>query len=183
MKRDFLKNLGIEDEDIIKKILDENGNDVTKLRTQIATLEDNIKVKDGVIESKKAEIAELKKVDVEALKKDEYERGKAEGSAAVIDFKKQNAIEKALGTYKVKDTDILSKMLDLSKVEFNDKFEITKGLAEQIEPLKESHDYLFENDGTTPAFLGDTKGGPGINDENGAIEKMKSIMGIKNDKK
>lgn len=159
MKRDFLKNLGIEDEDVIKKILDENGNDVTKLKTQIATLEDDIKVKDGVIEAKKSEIDELKKVDVEALKTAEYERGKADGSAEIADFKKQNAIEKALSGYKAKDTSILSKMLDMSKVEFNDNFEIVKGLEEQIKPIQESHDYLFESDKPLPTFSGAVQGG------------------------
>lgn len=165
MKRDFLKNLGIEDEDVIKKILDENGNDVTKLKTQIATLEDDIKVKDGVIETKKTEIEELKKVDVEALKTAEYERGKADGSAEITEFKKQNAIEKALSGYKAKDTSIISKMLDLSKVEFNDKFEIVKGLEEQITPIKESHDYLFETDKPTPQFTDTMKGNEIVTDK------------------
>ena len=45
-----------------------------------------------------------------------------------------------------------SKMLDMDKVKFNDKFEIVEGLEEQINPLKESHDYLFESDKPLPKF-------------------------------
>lgn len=164
MKRDFLKNLGLEDE-VIDKILDENGKDTTALKTQITNLKEEISVKDGVIESKKSKISELEKVDVEALKTAEYERGKAEGSAKITEFKKQNAIEKALSGYKAKDTSIISKMLDLSKVEFNDKFEIVKGLEEQITPIKESHDYLFETDKPTPQFTDTMKGNEIITDK------------------
>lgn len=164
MKRDFLKNLGLEDE-VIDKILDENGKDTTALKTQITNLKEEISVKDGVIESKKSKISELEKVDVEALKTAEYERGKAEVSAEITEFKKQNAIEKALSGYKAKDTSIISKMLDLSKVEFNDKFEIVKGLEEQITPIKESHDYLFETDKPTPQFTGTMKGNEIITDK------------------
>ena len=96
-------------------------------------------------------------MDVEAIKTAEYERGKQEGSKEIEVFKKQNALDKALQGYKAKDTSILSKMLDMEKVKFNDKYEIVEGLKEQIEPLKESHDYLFENDNPLPHFTGNIK--------------------------
>ena len=70
----------------------------------------------------------------------------------------QNALEKALTNYKAKDTDILSKMLDMDKIKFNEKFEIVEGLEEQINPLKESHDYLFDSDKPLPKFSDKTPG-------------------------
>lgn len=163
MKRKFLEDLGLEAE-VIQKIMDENGKDVTALKAKVDDLAEQIAVKETTISEKNNKIAELEKVDVEAIKTAEYERGKQEGSKEIEVFKKQNALDKALQGYKAKDTNILNKMLDMEKVKFNDKFEIVEGLEEQINTLKESHDYLFENDKPLPQFTGDIKQ-PGNNNQ------------------
>ena len=58
MKREFLKNLGIEDKDIIDKILDENSADIGRAKgeletwkTKVTDLENDIKAKNGEIET------------------------------------------------------------------------------------------------------------------------------------
>lgn len=153
MKRKFLEDLGLEAE-VIQKIMDENGKDVTSLKARVDDLTEQISVKDTTISEKNNKIAELEKVDVEAIKTAEYERGKTEGSKEIEVFKKQNALDKALSKYKAKDTSILSKMLDMEKVKYNDKFEIVEGLEEQINSIKESHGYLFDNDKPLPTFTG-----------------------------
>lgn len=156
MKRKFLEDLGLEAE-VIQKIMDENGKDVTSLKAKLDDLTEQIAVKETTITEKNNKIAELEKVDVEAIKKEQFDLGKAEGSKEVEVFKKQNALEKALAKHKAKDTSILSKMLDMEKVKFNDKYEIVEGLEEQINPLKESHNYLFSSDKPLPHFTGDIK--------------------------
>ena len=153
MKRKFLEDLGLET-DTIEKIMAEAGKDVTSLKARVDDLTEQINVKDTTISEKNNKIAELEKVDVEAIKNAEYERGKTE----IEIFKKQNALDKALSKYKAKDTSILSKMLDMEKVKYNDKFEIVEGLEDQINSIKESHDYLFDNDKTLPTFSGPTPG-------------------------
>ena len=45
----------------------------------------------------------------------------------------------------------------MEKVKYNDKFEIVEGLEDQINSIKESHDYLFDNDKPLPTFSGDIK--------------------------
>ena len=156
MKRKFLEDLGLET-DVIEKIMTEAGKDVTSLKARVDDLTEQINVKDTTISEKNNKIAELEKVDIEAIKTAEYERGKTEGSKEIEVFKKQNALDKALSKYKAKDTSILSKMLDMEKVKYNDKFEIVEGLEEQINSIKESHDYLFDNDKPLPTFSGDIK--------------------------
>lgn len=156
MKRKFLEDLGLEG-DAIEKIMAEAGKDVTSLKARVDDLTEQLNVKETTISEKNNKIAELEKVDVEAIKKSEYERGKTEGSKEIEVFKKQNALDKALSKYKAKDTSILSKMLDMEKVKYNDKFEIVEGLEEQINSIKESHDYLFDNDKPLPTFSGDIK--------------------------
>lgn len=178
MKRDFLKGLGLEDE-VINKIMDEAGKEVNGLKTQIANLQDDIKVKDGVIETKNSKIKELENVDVEALKTAEYERGKAEGSAEIEKFKFNTALDNALKGAKVKDNKTISGLLDMEKIKLEN--EQIVGLDEQLKTLKESHDYLFDNDGTTPKFS-DNSPGLGGNDEDGVLGQFKNIMGIKSEK-
>lgn len=163
MKRKFLEDLGLES-DAIEKIMAEAGKEITALKAKVDDLSEQINVKETTIAEKNNKIAELEKVDVEAIKKEQFELGKTEGSKEIEVFKKQNALDKALQGYKAKDTSILSKMLDMEKVKFNDKFEIVEGLEEQINPLKESHDYLFESDKPLPKFTGDIKQ-PGNNNQ------------------
>lgn len=163
MKRKFLEDLGLEG-DAIEKIMAEAGKEITALKAKVDDLSEQINVKETTIAEKNNKIAELEKVDVEAIKEQARQEGRAEGSKEVEVFKKQNALDKALQGYKAKDTSILSKMLDMEKVKFNDKFEIVEGLEEQINPLKESHDYLFESDKPLPKFTGDIKQ-PGNNNQ------------------
>lgn len=156
MKRKFLEDLGLE-ADAIEKIMIESGKDTTALKAKVDDLTEQLNVKDTTISEKNNKIAELEKVDVEAMKTAEYERGKIEGSKEIENFKKQNALDKALQSYKAKDANILSKMLDMEKVKYNDKYEIVEGLEEQINSIKESHDYLFDSDNPLPTFTGDIK--------------------------
>lgn len=158
MKRKFLEELGLEDE-VIGKIMAENGKDITSLKASIDDLNEQINVKDETIKQNKNKIADLEKVDIEALKQEQFEAGKLEGSKEIEVFKKQNALKEAVEKFKAKDADIVIGKLDKDKIEFNDKFEIVKGLEEQITPLKTSHDYLFASEKPTPKF-GDTT--PGI---------------------
>ena len=169
MKRKFLEDLGLEPE-VIQKIMDENGKDVTSLKAKVDDLAEQIAVKEATISERNNKIAELEKVDVEAIKKEQFELGKAEGSKEIEEFKKQNALEKALSNYKAKDTSIINKMLNMEKVKFNDKYEITEGLEEQVKKIQETHDYLFNADKTLPSFSASTPGTE--NNISGEPEKM-----------
>ena len=69
MKRDFLKNLGIEDKDIIDKILDENSADIGRAKGELDTYKTKVTNLENEIETKKNEIATLtqKVGDTDAL--------------------------------------------------------------------------------------------------------------------
>ena len=157
MKRKFLEDLGLEPE-VIQKIMDENGKDVTSLKAKVDDLTEQIAVKETTITEKNNKIAELEKVDVEAIKKEAFEEGKKEGSKDGENFRRDNSLTSYLkDKCKVKDPSLIIPKLDMEKVKFNDKFEIVEGLEEQITPLKESHDYLFSSDKPLPQFTGDIK--------------------------
>lgn len=169
MKRSFLEKLfnDLEMEDsvkknIIDKIMDENGNDITTLKTEIANLKEDISVKDGVIETKNTKIAELEKVDIDAIKKEEYNRGKEEGTKELDNFKKTEALKKSIKG--AKDFDLVKSKLDLEKLKYekDDKGEYTvSGVDEQIKDIKEKYSFLFnEEDGGTIDLGGNHKDEP-----------------------
>lgn len=153
---DLIKSLGITDETEVKKavdkIMDENGNDITPLKTKIATLEEDIEVQKGVVEQKNTKIKELEEVDIDALKTAEYERGKAEGSKEVEEMKFNTALETALKGFKVKDKASIMGHLNMGiigkeKDEKTGEIKIT-GLEEQIKTIQKNEklSYLFESE-------------------------------------
>ena len=136
--RDFLKGLDLDPE-TINTIMAEYGKNFTELKEERDKLKDENK-------SLKAEVEESKKVDIEAIKKEQFDLGKEEGTKEVETFKKSIALKETLKSTKAKDIDLLSKMIDSEKINYEEKdgkFEIT-GLDDQITEIKKSHDYLFE---------------------------------------
>ena len=158
MKRSFLeekfKDLEIDNavkKAIIGSILDENMNDIGLEKTKTESIKNDLKVKEGVIEELNAKIKELDSVDIEKIKEDSFNEGKAEGSKEFDDFKKTSALKSALSGYKAKDVELLQKMLDNEKLEYEEKDGnyIVKGLDDQVNSIKESHSYLFEEEGNS----------------------------------
>ena len=160
MKRKFLEDLGL-DAEVVQKIMDENGKDITSLEAREDDLTEQLNVKETTITEKNNKIAELEKVDVEAIKKEQFELGKAEGSKEIEEFKKKNALNKALKGFKVKDPELIKPKLKLDQIEYEadgDEFKVSKGLEEQVNPLKETYGYVFEDDNPLPSFSGPTPG-------------------------
>lgn len=154
MNRKFLEELlSVVEEDttrknIIDKIMDENGKTLEKQKIDIATLKNELKTKDGVIDNLNKKVEELNEIDVEKIKKEQFDLGKAEGSKEVETFKKNTALNKALENSKAKDISIIKKMLNDENISYkleNDNY-VVEGLDKQIEEIKKSHDYLFNND-------------------------------------
>lgn len=175
---DQIRALGVTDEAEIKKavdaIMDENGKDITPLKTKIANLEEDIQVKDGVIETKNTKIKELEEVDIEEIKRQAREEGKAEGSKEVEDMKFDAALETALKGFKVKDKASIMGHLNMQKIgrekdETTGEIKIT-GLAEQIKPIQENEklSYLFDSEEETPppSFSAKQNNGTGTNPAN-----------------
>lgn len=154
MNRKFLENelSSVEDETLRKKIIDnimdKNGEDIEKHKVEVATLKNEIKTKQGVIDNLNDKIKENENIDIEAIKKEEFEKGKAEGNQEVETFKKNIALKEAIKSTKVKDTDLLLKLISNDKISYQEKdgkYEIG-GLEEQVNELKKTHEYLFEKE-------------------------------------
>lgn len=180
MKRKFLEDLGLEDE-VVNKIMAENGKDLTELKAKVDDLNEQISVKDSTIKQKNDKITELEKVDIEAIKKEQFDLGKAEGSKEVEDFKRQNAIEKVYNEefevdgkkYKVKDKKGLQGYLNNEKIKYeNDQ---VSGLVEQFSEIVKTSPYLFETDSKNPQFADST---PGTNPNKDNENALRQAMGL-----
>lgn len=169
MKTEELRAKGLDD-DQIAYVMAESGKEITTLKTKIATLEDETKVKAGVIEEKNNRIKELESTDIDALKLAEYERGKAEGCAEMEKFKFNATLDNTLKEYKVRDSKAISGLLDMDKIKLEN--DAIVGLDEQIKTLKETHEYLFEADDKAPTFTKNVKPGEATKITREAFEKM-----------
>ena len=180
MKRKFLEDLGLEDE-VVNKIMAENGKDLTDLKVKVDDLTEQINVKDTTIKQKNEKISELEKVDIEKLKKEQFDLGKAEGSKEVESFKRQNAIDKVYEKefevegkkYKVKDKKGLQGYLDNEKIKYEND-EVT-GLVEQFTEIVKTSPYLFESDTKNPQFADKT---PGTNPTKDDVNALRLAMGL-----
>ena len=152
MNKKFLENelSCIEDEDtrktIINNIMNKNGEDIEKHKVEVATLKNDIKTKEGVIDNLNEKIKENESTDIEAIKKEQFDLGKQEGTKEMETFKKTIALKETLKNSKAKDIDLLLKLLDNEKIKYEEKdgkYQVT-GLDDQIAEIKKSHDYLFE---------------------------------------
>lgn len=180
-KEDFVK-LGIEEE-LAKKLeeasleelkgfipkarFDEVNNEKKKLETDLAE-------RNGQLETLKnstGNVDELKK-KIENLQKDNKAKDDAH-AAEIKQLKVDNAVESALLSAKAKNSVAVKALLkDLDKAELLEDGTI-KGLAEQIEALRKSDEYLFEAK-ETKKFKGAEPGESG-NDEGDVIMSKEQL--------
>lgn len=189
MKRSFLENLfkDLETEDSVKKniidsIMTENGNDINAEKTKTLTAQNDLKVKEGLIEELNKKIKENGSVDIEEIKRVAKEEGFAEGSKEVEEFKKTNALRSSIKG--AKDFDLVYSKLDKDKIKYekDDKGEYTvTGIDEQIKDVKEKYSFLFEDDGAQDGDI--NLGGEHNNpSENDSLKQLEEAMGIKTEK-
>lgn len=151
MKREFLKNMELTDEQI-DAIMAENGKDVNSLKEQVNSLsaeKDGLqsqlterdtqlkdlkgKVKDS--DELTAEIEQLQKANKEA--KEKYE-------ADLTAQQKSFLVDKALTSAGARNAKAVSSLLDLDSVEVKDGQLV--GLDDQLKALRDSDGYMFKED-------------------------------------
>lgn len=189
MKRSFLEGLfkDLEAEDSVKKniidsIMTENGNDVNTEKTKILTIQNDLKVKEGLIEELNAKVKEADSVDIEEIKRIAKEEGFTEGVREVEDFKKTNALKSSIKG--AKDFDLVYSKLDKEKIKYekDDKGEyIVSGIDEQIKDVKEKYSFLFDEEDDESRNTEINLGGEHKNpSENNSLKQLEEAMGIKN---
>lgn len=159
MRRDFLKGLGIEDKELVDKILDENSADIGKAKGELETYKTRVTDLEGQIKTKDVEIETLKKSvgDTTALneKITQLEADKTQLTndlnTKVSQIQKTHAIESGVRDAKAKNVKAVMALLDMDKIGFEDG--VATGLTEQLTALKadEGSSFLFGDTVSAPA--------------------------------
>lgn len=155
MKREFLKSLELSDE-VIDKIMAENGNDINGLKAKQTELETQLKDFKTQVSDRDKQLEELKKSagDSESLKaqidklQEENKKAADDYNAKITQMGIENAVNLALTGAKAKNAKAVKALLDLTDAKLNDDGTI-KGLDKQIEKLRESDAYLFDGETKT----------------------------------
>lgn len=149
MNREFLKELGFE-KDVIDKVMVEHGKAVQEVKTNLATVEQELAGVNEQLAQRDADIAEIKKgagnneeltqqlADLEVKYKGENETL----MSSLTQTKLDHAVELALMGAEAKNPKAVKALLDMELVKTTDKG--LNGLEEQLTALKESDSYLFK---------------------------------------
>ncbi len=159
MKREFLKNLGIEDKEIIDKILDENSTDIGKAKGSVETLEQKIATLENDIKTKDTTIADLQKKvgDTDSLNQriNQLETDKTnltnELNTKVTQIQKEHAIEGKIRDAKGKNIKAIKALLDMDKITYENSE--LGGIDDQLTALASAEDssMLFGDAQPSPA--------------------------------
>lgn len=140
MKREYLKELGLAD-DVIDKIMAENGKDIESEKTKIIAKETELTTANKTIKDLQDAVKKFDGVDVEKLKKDAAD-WETKYNADTAQIKLDSALEMALVSNKAKNTKAVKALLDASIIKMDG--EKLLGLDDQLKKLKTDSAYLFD---------------------------------------
>lgn len=184
MKTEFLKELGLE-QDVIDKIMAENGKDIEGFKSKVSTLETE---RDGLknqLDEANTQIESFKELDVDGIKaaadewKQKAEQAEQDSAKQLAELKFSHALESKLAGTKAKDAAIVAGLLDRDALKLNEDGSIL-GLDEQLSKIKEEKGFLFESDEKDPVIVKGGTGGSLGGDANEA--SMRAAMGLDTEK-
>ena len=169
MKRAFLQSLGIEDKEIIDKIMDENSSDIGKAKGELETYKNKVTELEGQIKDKDNELETMKKSvgdttalsdQIEQLKKDNADLT-TQLNTQVTQLQKTHAIESGVRDAKAKNVKAVMALLDMDKITYTDgKLE---GLDTQLETLIKDEGSSFMFGEAIPTIAGTNPSNPPSN--------------------
>lgn len=194
LNREFLKDLGIVDKDVINTILNEHSKIIGEVKKELNTVNakieflnqqkeeitNELKDRDSQLEGLKnstEDVAGLKKTieDLQNTNKTNDENHKNE----MNELKKSFAIEKELSNAKAKNVIAVKALLDLDKIELNEDGTL-KGLSEQIDSLTKDEGTKFLFDTETRNLRGAISGETGVDDPSTKIDLSKMTYDERN---
>jgi hypothetical protein len=171
VERKFLEDLGLE-KDVVDKIMSEHGKTVQDARSKAAITETELAGLKATVAQREKDLADLKKNsgDNAELKKqiEELQKaGKKETEALaqkLIDVQREAAIKVAVAG-KAHDPDIVSGLIDKSKIELDESGKLKSGLKEQLEALEKDKAFLFVSGKPNVEGAGPAEGGGSSDDD------------------
>ena len=182
MKTDELKQLGIEDENLIKQIHALAGKDIEKYKTDMEAMKAEIDGYKAQVEEAAAQIAAFKEMDIEGVKaaaddwKAKAEQAQAEAQKQIESLKFEHALSAALSEAKAKNTRAVKALLDHNELKLTEAGEIL-GLKEQLALIKNDNDFLFEPEKPEPRIIAASKNEGVIADS--VVDAARRAAGLK----
>lgn len=171
MTREFLKNLGIEDKDIVDKIMSENGSDIENVKKNFSGIKEQLDAANKKIE-------ELGKLDYEGAKKlaDDYKAKYEESVKANEKIQFDHALDTALAAAKPRNAKAVKALINSDQLKYSEGKLI--GLDEQIKAIKKDNGFLFETDEPAPEPKPKFSGGAGNPGSTVTNAAARAIMGL-----
>jgi hypothetical protein len=149
MERKFLEELKL-DKETVEKIMSEHGRAMQEVQRKLTLADTERAGLKQTVAQREKDLADLKKNvgDNAELKKqieDLQKSGKTEKDALqqkITDTQKEAAIKIAVAG-KAHDPDIISGLIDKSKIELDEGGKLKSGLKEQLETLEKDKAFLF----------------------------------------
>lgn len=149
MKRDQLKDLGVE-ESVINKIMDLNGADIEKAKSSSAEMQEENEALKAQLKERDNDLKKLRKnaKDNEELSNSykelqaKYEKDTADLSTKLSQTRLNSALDGELSKAGVRNTKAIKGLLDMNEIKLDKEGNLT-GLDSQIKSIKQSDSYLF----------------------------------------
>lgn len=177
MKREFLKDLGLEDE-VINKIMTENGKDIEKHKTEKDAYKTKYDDTKKLLDDANTTIQSYKDMDVEGIKKSaedwktKYETDTAALNNKIAQQEYEHQADKYLNKYEFSSNLVRSAVLNQFK-EKNFKLENDTflGADDFMKQLQESEPGIFKVSNPAPGNTGGAGNHPRVGGGAGAVTK------------
>ena len=142
MKRDFLKGLGIEDKEIIDKIMDENSADIGRAKGDLENMTNHLTTLPPELNDLKNSTKDYEslKNQVTQLTTDKTNL-QNKLNTKVTQLQKTHAIEGSVRDAKAKNVKAVMALLDMEKITYENGE--LKGMSEQLDALTKGEDTAF----------------------------------------
>jgi hypothetical protein len=150
-KQDLLK-LGIEDEELVQKIVILHGKDIEKFKAELETKQNEFQALQEQYQEADKTIAGFKEMDIEGIKtaaeewRTKAEQAQVEAEQKIQSLKFEHALEENLRLSGAKNLKAVKALLELDSIKFSEDGSKLEGIVEQLETVKTENNYLFESE-------------------------------------
>ena len=143
MRRSDLKSWGIEDAELIDKILDANGDDINREKAKVRSLETELKE----LKNSQTGDVDVKKIEAERDDwKSKFESLEKQNKAEKEEKEFNDFLKANFDEFKVKDEVSVKANLDFEKIKASK--DRTKEIKEQLTNVQKEKSYLFNSEDT-----------------------------------
>lgn len=165
MKREFLKELGLTDEQV-DKVMTENGKDIEKAKGDLAAKETELEEVKGQLEAANKQIEEFREMDIESIKqaaeeyKEKFEQAEIDAQEKLEALQFEHNLERQIVAAKAKNVKAVKALLDIDTLRKSKNQ--SEDIKAAIKAVQKDNDYLFGESGKPNIFAGGNPNGGSV---------------------